>query len=360
MLFLMTFSAQTSADVDRQQSQRFEYGSDAAHRHSRAAFQFALIGDTRYTEEGASQFGPMREEINQELRLSWVMHAGDILGGTPCDDDSLFLRLTDFQAFRIPFIYSPGDNEWTDCHSSVQGGFHPLERLAALRTIFFPVPGMTLGHAPFEVDTQASEAGFEAYVENVRWVRGGIVFVAVHIVGSANGLRPWNRDFGAGVFDPSDTIDTPRQDRIDEVVERVEAGLHWIDLAFELAYRIDSPGVFILSHANPRFGSTPNPDGFVDWRAVIQKHAVNFKRPVVLAHGDSHTPRVDKPLTAPTVAVDPPAPNPARVENFTRVETFGSPDTHWIRVLVDPMADNVFSFEFEIVDENRRQFVPIQ
>jgi hypothetical protein len=69
---------------------------------------------------------------------------------------------------------------------------------------------------------------------------------------------------------------------------------------------------------------------------------------------------VDKPLTAPTVPVDPPAPNPALVENFTRVETFGFPDTHWIRVSVDPNSDGVFTFEFEIVDENRREFLPIE
>jgi hypothetical protein len=65
-------------------------------------------------------------------------------------------------------------------------------------------------------------------------------------------------------------------------------------------------------------------------------------------------------MTAPTAPSDPPAPNPAQVENFTRVETFGSPDTHWIRVSVDPNSDNVFSFELEIVDANRRVFLPIE
>jgi hypothetical protein len=332
--------------------------------NSRAPFQFALIGDTRYNDEGSAHFGPMRDEINQDRKLKWVVHVGDILGGTPCSDELHYERLADFQAFMMPFIYTPGDNEWTDCHYSFLGGFNPIERLDRLREIFYPVPGMSLGHSPIKVDTQASEAGFEQYVENVRFVRGGIVFVTVHMVGSRNGLEPWNRSFGPGTaYDPTDTVATPRQDRLDEVAARIAAGVDWLDKAFQLANEIDSPGVFIVSHANPgfitRFETAPVDEGFIDWQAAIRKHAVNFRRPVVLAHGDTHTARIDKPLTAPTVPVVPAAPNPAFVENFTRVETFGFPDTHWIRVNVDPKSANVFSFEIEIVDANRREFVPI-
>jgi hypothetical protein len=40
------------------------------------------------------------------------------------------------------------------------------------------------------------------------------------------------------------------------------------------------------------------------------------------------------------------------IENFTRVETFGYPDTHWVRAIVDPQDPQVFSFKQEIVKEN--------
>jgi hypothetical protein len=217
-----------------------------------------------------------------------------------------------------------------------------------------------------KVFTQADEDGYEDYVENVVWVRGGVVFVTVHMVGSNNDLAPWNREFGDGVYDPTDTADPadpdptkmPRADRIAEVNARVAAGLAWIDEAFELADAIHSPGVFIISHANPRFENNPN-EPYAEWTAAIRRHAVNFYRPVVLAHGDTHIPRVDKPLTAPTLPVVPAAPNPARVENFTRVETFGFPDTHWIRVSVDPSDKEVFKFELMTVDANRREFAPL-
>jgi hypothetical protein len=68
---------------------------------------------------------------------------------------------------------------------------------------------------------------------------------------------------------------------------------------------------------------------------------ISFDGPVVLVHGDSHTFRIDKPVISET-----------RPLNFTRVETFGSPDVHWVRATVDPRDEEVFSFEPEIVEEN--------
>jgi hypothetical protein len=38
--------------------------------------------------------------------------------------------------------------------------------------------------------------------------------------------------------------------------------------------------------------------------------------------------------------------------DFTRVETFGSPDVHWVRATVSPRDEEVFSFEPEIIEEN--------
>ena len=37
---------------------------------------------------------------------------------------------------------------------------------------------------------------------------------------------------------------------------------------------------------------------------------------------------------------------------FTRVEPFGVPDMHWLRVIVDPADDQVFSVHPEIVPEH--------
>ena len=60
--------------------------------------------------------------------------------------------------------------------------------------------------------------------------------------------------------------------------------------------------------------------------------------------------RIDKPLLNP---------GGARLENFTRLETFGDHqengvnDMHWVKVLVDPSTRDVFAFQEQIVPSNR-------
>lgn len=53
----------------------------------------------------------------------------------------------------------------------------------------------------------------------------------------------------------------------------------------------------------------------------------------MLVYGDSHTCRIDKPKISEQ-----------RLLNFTRVETFGSPDAHWVRASVDTRDPEVFTF----------------
>ena len=60
------------------------------------------------------------------------MHAGDIKAGSePCSDSLILSRFGSYQAFQRAFVYTPGDNEWTDCHR-VNNGSHnpPLRRQA--------------------------------------------------------------------------------------------------------------------------------------------------------------------------------------------------------------------------------------
>ena len=93
-------------------------------------------------------------------------------------------------------------------------------------------------------------------------------------------------------------------------------------------------------------GDTATND-FVDgWYAILKKlrsEVIAYGKPVVLVHGDSHTFIVDKPF------VDS---NGLKVENFTRVETFGELDNHWLHVTVDPTSRNVFVFDQRIVTAN--------
>jgi hypothetical protein len=40
------------------------------------------------------------------------------------------------------------------------------------------------------------------------------------------------------------------------------------------------------------------------------------------------------------------------IKNFTRVETFGSPNVHWIKVSAHPEGGNLFTFEPMMVPGN--------
>lgn len=83
---------------------------------------------------------------------------------------------------------------------------------------------------------------------------------------------------------------------------------------------------------------------------ALREEVVAFKRPVAYIHGDSHYFRVDKPFLDM---------QGHRLENFTRVETFGdnqangNNDIQWLKVTVAPRTREVFTYQPQIVPGNR-------
>jgi hypothetical protein len=73
---------------------------------------------------------------------------------------------------------------------------------------------------------------------------------------------------------------------------------------------------------------------------------------VIQAHGGSHHFRIDKPLLGTNSG--------RRLENFARLETFGTDDLHWVRVKIDPKEPEVFVVRREIVDTNLVDHTPDQ
>ena len=92
------------------------------------------------------------------------------------------------------------------------------------------------------------------------------------------------------------------------------------------------------------------PDGFQSFLLALRDQVVAFRKPVAYVHGDSHYFRIDKPFLNA---------QGQRLENFTRVETFGdhqengTNDENWLRVIVDPSSREVFAYQPEIVPANR-------
>lgn len=109
------------------------------------------------------------------------------------------------------------------------------------------------------------------------------------------------------------------------------------------------PKTLVESDINPATHA-PFPDGFKDFLTELRNQTIAFAKPVVAVHGDSHYFRLDKPLLDSSGR---------RLENFTRLETFGDHaenndnDVHWVKVEVDPSSREVFSFQPQIVPANR-------
>ena len=289
-------------------------GSPVNHGADRTTF--ALLGDTPYGADQREQFPAMVDEINDDPKVRFVLHAGDVKNGSSLCDDALFAdRVALYDTFQDPFVLTPGDNEWTDCHRVKAGSYLPTERLDAVRELFYAVPGGTLGRRPMQVSSQADSGAHTAYRENVLFQRGRVVFATVHVVGSENGLEPWTGLPGG---------DQPGV-RLAEVEARLAAALAWIDHAFDAAEANDAAGVLLMMQAEPI--ATP---GFAEIRQLVVERAEAFDRPVLLVHGDEHQYEQE--------------PSYAGVENLTRLETFGNTATQWLRVTVDVTDPGVFSW----------------
>jgi hypothetical protein len=134
-------------------------------------FSFALFGDLGYRPEQEPLVDNVLADINR-TPLAFVVHVGDL--GSPragsCTDAFWAHRLEQFRASSNPLIYTPGDNEWTDCHEQ-QGapGADPLERLGKLRNVFFESE-RSFGQRSIALtrQSQGADPKFANYRENAR------------------------------------------------------------------------------------------------------------------------------------------------------------------------------------------------
>lgn len=274
----------------------------------------AIIGDVPYGDAQVAAFPAWIEAIDAVPKVERVVHLGDIKsGGTRCTDAYFDLISDLFADFDDPLVYTPGDNEWTDCHRVSNGAYDPLERLDAIRATFFAQPGRTLG------DKRKHLLAQDGYPENATWQQSGVTFAAVHVVGSNNSLAPWT----------GKTAPTPEQRA--EAEARIAAALEWIDRAFDRAEAKRAPGVALLMQADTFEGSNETLEGFAAILEPIEERAVAFAKPVLLLQGDSHSYLVDTPI--------------AGAPNVTRIVVEGAATaSEWLELTVDPGSAAVFTW----------------
>jgi hypothetical protein len=308
---------------------------------------FGIWGDMPYARNGDNPKIPVLINDMNRANLGFSVFLGDVKdGASVCSDANIGASARDrFNSLSAPAVYVPGDNEWTDCHRTNNGPFDPLERLTYLRRHMFNT-GETFGQRKMPIERQA-RAG-EPYSENTRWVIGGIVFAGIHVVGSNN-----NKVNAGSCTEAASTRTQAQCDAANvEYLMRDAMNIQWLRRSFDLARQTNAPSLMIFIQANPGFDlvdtvdvnerTLPANNGFTNFVDALVNETRAYKGQVVLVHGDSHYFRIDKPLI-----------NQERmIQNFTRVEGFGSPNVQWLKVTVDPKRRDVFEFEQMLVPGN--------
>jgi hypothetical protein len=322
----------------------------------------AVFGDSPYgtsptDHEQLDATPAFIDSINRDPEVELVLHVGDIHSGKQYCTEVYDLAIFDlWRAFRDPLVYTPGDNEWSDCHKSAEGGGaynaatqsidyvldahgnpvdhangDPIANLDLVRSIFFPRTGVTLGQRKELVLSQAQlpspgHASDRRFVENVMWIQARVLFVAVNLPGGSNN--------DSDIWYGAPTVSTAQQREIDE---RTGADLRWLDLAFAIARAAQLDGVVIQAQADmwdPEKGAA-HQAGYEPFVQRIAARTVELDKPVLMFNGDSHVFRSDNPLAAsdPRAYLHP----GYDVPNFHRIVVHGSTmPLEWLKLTVDP------------------------
>ena len=238
-------------------------------------FTFAAIGDVPYGP--VDDLAQLVDKLNKKP-IAFTIHVGDIKSGGSLCTDQIFLEVKEqFDRFEQPLIYTPGDNEWTDCHRFSNGSYDPLERLDKLRSLFFSKP-VSLGKHPIALLAQSSQNNFKRYVENRRWHHGRLSFATLHQVGSNNNMQP----------------ELPSTS---EFIARNEANIAWMRETFALAKTRGDIAIVLAMQADTFFGNANKADsGFSSWLSAFEYEARAWNKPVLLIQGDTHNFTIDQPL----------------------------------------------------------------
>lgn len=293
-------------------------------------FRFVAFGDMPYCggRDAAACAGELArvEALTDTINAAspaFSIFLGDTKGGAEACTDAIVIDRTAAWMGRLaaPLVYTPGDNEWTDCWQSRAGGFDPLDRLRRLREHFFAQPH-SLGRVTMPLTRQAdADPAHRLYVENARWDRAGVAFLTVHVPGSDNN-RPLDRDPS---LPPGAATEYPARDA---------ANRAWIEAGFAAATASGSRAVVVALQSDMYYRDRCGRgffEGHVATRTALAQAARAFGKPVLLLNGDSHFWLQDHPT--------PEAPN------LMRVMVPGDGDTRAVVVTVDPAAAEPFGFD---------------
>lgn len=285
-----------------------------------SVFSFAVLGDMPYDlPADYTVFDSLISKVNAS-NMAFSIHVGDFKSSvTPCSNKAFDTIRNYFSKFENPLIYTPGDNEWTDCHKPEAGGYIPTERLLYLRKLFFSTP-YSLGMKPVQLFNQGMSKKNTAFVENTYFSFKRVSFATLHVVGSNNNFF----------------VDT--EDHCKEFYERQLADLDWLEIVFSKAKADSSLALVIAMQADMYKFSTQQEkpeSGFILIKKKLAELSYESNLRILLVNGDTHEFVIDKPILI----------NNKCLENFSRVTVPGDKNHSYVKINVDSKSPTVFSFE---------------
>lgn len=308
-----------------------------------ATFSFGLWGDMPYAKnKDGERTAAVVKSINAHP-IAFSIFDGDIKDGSSECHNKVFTEAAGlFNSMKRPVVYVPGDNEWTDCHRTNNGGYNNIERLGYLRQTMFAKP-TSFGRKTLKLEHQGAPG--ELMSENTRWFYRGVMFVGLNIPGSNNNLV--DSDKSCTKKSARSAADCEQDNA--EYRQRDAANIEWMTASFEKAKALKARGIVIVFQADPGFDLPETEDedeskqpqfaGYQAFMGALTHLTEDYEGQVLVVHGDTHYFKVDKPLHKPLNLLP----------NFTRIQTFGSPSNHWVRVSVDTRTAEVFTVHPVIV-----------
>ena len=313
-------------------------------------FSFIALGDTAYKNEDYPKYHSLIDTINS-INPAFTIHVGDTMGYPQLCSDEHYSKITNaFNRFRHPLIYTPGDNEWTDCYNdSISSDTEPdkyadyiLGRLTAIRNLYFS-NGNSLGKHPIALIRQSDiDKKFSTFSENSYWIHNNVLFATMHIVGSNDNFHPHIKQL---------TL---------ESIQRRHAGFHWAMHLLKVAKKEKVKALVIAGHAN-LFGSEKATGKVAQYSGkrvrggehgpyggyvyALASLTYNLEIPVLYIHGDSHEFVIDRPLLKSSNHEY----STLQLTNFTRVQVPAHPENKAVKISID--LNNSYPFNFTIIGD---------
>ncbi|WP_064435322.1 hypothetical protein [Pseudoalteromonas neustonica] len=238
---------------------------------------FLVMADMPYTiidHKNLAPTGLLGKKIAQTPH-GFLMHLGDMKAGAePCTDKLLTTHKQLLSTLtEQPFVFTPGDNDWTDCdRENLTPRYDELERLAFIKELMFDKAYL---------EKLTTLTGFKrqtSMTENARWQFADVEFMTLHIAGTHNGRRQVLKSDKQMAYHHADLRDSNNLSWLAQADPKAKA--------YVIAFQAD-----IYTHKTEQAACselvTANCDGFKIYRDALAQFAQSVEKPVLVIHGDT-------------------------------------------------------------------------